>query len=98
MGEFTINDFYEKMESLFEPYQIIDILNLQNGGGEQFIKYNCYEDQLIIDDRTGNRITIKGNRWNDYTGDDNLDLDEIRYNAFNKLLHLIKINDKVRAY
>lgn len=96
MGDYNVSDLYDKFHSLFEPYEVKDKLVL-SGQGEQVIKINCYEDQLVIDDRTGERRLIKGNRFNNYTGPQEYILDESLNFSFERLLHLIKINDKVRS-
>lgn len=89
MGEYSVQDLYDKFFSLFEPYEVQD--------NNQVIKYNCYEDQLILDTRTNTRVLIKGDRWKTFTGDRYIMIDDDLNNTFNKLLHLIKINDKVRS-
>lgn len=89
MGDYTVRDLYDKFFSLFEPYEYQD--------GIQTVKRNCYEDQLVTDPRSYERTTLKGDRWYSFTGNIDFIQDDELNNYFSKLLHLIKINDRVRS-
>lgn len=89
MGEYEVCDLYDKFFSLFKAVEYND--------GNQIVKRNCYEDQLVLDPRTNERVLIKGDRWVAFTGNQDFIMDEKLNYSFERLLHLIKINDKVKS-
>lgn len=102
MSEYTFADLEHFLfEHCYKQFEIKDILVgswRKEGDPEyQMIKYNIFEDQNLIDDRTGKRYIAKGERLNTYTGDEELIDDESKFYNLRIIEHYWKINMKLKS-
>lgn len=102
MSEYTFADLEHFLcERCFKPYEVKDNLigswKKEGDPDYQIIKQNCDDEQLIIDDRTGERNLSKGFRFKTFTGDKEWIEDEELSIYLYKLIHYYNINNKVKT-
>ena len=102
MSEYTFADLERFLfEACYPTYEVKDILigswKVEGDPEYQIIKYNIFEDQNIIDDRTGERILIKGNRLNVYSGDSEWVDDDMKFASLKRIEHYWKINNQLKS-
>lgn len=102
MSKYDFDDLENFLfEKCFPTFEVNDILCgswRKEGDPEyQIIKRNVFEDQNVIDDRTGKRTIVKGNRFAVFCGEEEWVNDDLKFDSLKRIEHCWKINSKLKS-